>query len=266
MKKTILFLFVGLAVLAGACKSGRSSKKDEKTYQPKDYAFSVPLFPEKPGEGPAMNVTLSILDTENSGETAAFFNELLYEGDTPDKYRDSLVEYYRQMYRDIQVSAEVPEEEHPASFNWEYRETMKVWNPGGGGLVITRDREYYTGGAHGMHTRQYYVIDAGRPGLLGLEDFFRDPRDPELRRLIYEALRSYYGLAERMPLSEGIFFEDEPEPSGNFFIGEEGLGFHWDPYEIAPYSAGQVEISLPWNTVKPLLKNSAAEILAKFGI
>jgi hypothetical protein len=259
-------MFIGLAVLAGACKNGDSSKKDGETYRPKDYAFSILLFPEQSGESPGMNLHFSILDTEKSEKNASFFNKLLYAGDSPDKYRDRLVENYRKMYRDAAVSAGIsPGEEGRPSFNWEYKETMKAWNPGGGGLVITRDRESYTGGAHGMSTRQYYVIDAEAPGLLGLEDFFPDPRAPELRRLIYEALRNYDGLAEGRPLSEGVFFEDEPELSGNFFIDEKGLGFHWDPYEIAPYSAGQIEIALPWGKIQPLLKHAATETLVKFG-
>jgi hypothetical protein len=266
MKKILLFLFVGFAVLAGACKNDPSSKKEGKTYWLKDYASSILLFPDQPKGSPSMNLNLSILNTEKTEGKTSFFNELLYAGDTPDKYKDNLVEYCRKTYQDMQVFAGVsPGEELPASFNWEYRETMEVWNPGGG-LIITRDVDSYTGGAHGMSTRQYYVIDAGVPRLLGLEDFFRDPQSTELRRLIYAALRNYYGLAEGMPLSEGIFFEDEPELSGNFFLSEEGLGFHWNPYEIAPYSVGQVEISLPWNTIRPLLKNSGTEILAKFGI
>jgi hypothetical protein len=266
MKKIILLMFAGLALLAGACKSGHSSKEDETAYRPKEYAFSVLLFPEQPEESPDMNFNLSILDTEKTGKKASFFNELLYEGDTPDKYKDNLAETYQRTYQHLEASSEAPEEP-PASFNWEYKETMKVWNPGGGGLVITRDKEYYLGGAHGMNTRQYYVIDAEAPRLLGVGDFFRDPQDPELLRLIQEALRSYCGLAEGTPLSEGIFYDDELEElSGNFFISEKGLGLHWDPYEIAPYSAGQVEISLPWETIRPLLKNSAADILAKFGI
>jgi hypothetical protein len=253
MKKTILFVLAALAAIT--CKSGPSSKNERDSYRTENYTASILLFPEKGGEGPRMDLFFSLLDAGETGGKASFFRDLLYSGDTPDIYTEKLVENYQGMYQDLRVSPGVSSgEEQPASLNWEYAEAMRTWNFGNNGLVIARDQESYTGGAHGTSTRRYYVIDTKELRLLSLEDFFRDPRSPELRRLVYNALRSYSGLAEGRPLSEGAFFEDEPELSTDFFVSEKGLGFHWNPYEIASYSEGSIEITLPWQDIQALLK------------
>ncbi|MDR0376684.1 MAG: RsiV family protein [Spirochaetaceae bacterium] len=32
------------------------------------------------------------------------------------------------------------------------------------------------------------------------------------------------------------------------------MGFHWDPYEIAPYVMGFIEIVIPYDEIAPLLR------------
>jgi hypothetical protein len=133
-------------------------------------------------------------------------------------------------------------------------------------MVIARDKYVYTGGAHGIQTREYYVVELENYKALAVEDLFQEPAGDGLRKLITEELRRYGGLDQNQPLSEGIFFEDSPEMSKNFFLTEEGIGFHWDPYEIAPYSEGHIEIILPWHLVSPLLRHEGIELLTGFGI
>jgi hypothetical protein len=48
------------------------------------------------------------------------------------------------------------------------------------------------------------------------------------------------------------------DPNDNFFITGGGIGFFYNPYEIAPYSSGSTEIFLPWEEILPLLKKESA--------
>jgi hypothetical protein len=194
---------------------------------------------------------------------ARFFNVLLYGGNSPEQYRDALVREYQAMYRQIPETAIAG---YPPSAGWEHWESVEARRFRNRGLVLGQEQYTYAGGAHGMQTKKYYVLDLEALRVLTPADFFREPEDPRLRGFINEELRRYSGLEPGRPLSEGVFFEDEPPMSANFFVGEEGLGIRWDPYEIAPYSEGGIEIMLPWKTIRPLLKLEAMELLVSFGI
>jgi hypothetical protein len=214
-----------------------------------------------------MDFTINVIDLKRlEEEESDFFKTILYEGDSPSEYKDSLVEGFRNIYKDMQAGAAAYPEDIPADYSWDYQEDLDIRLFGEQGMVIARNKYAYTGGAHGMPSRQYYVIDLGELRALSLEDFFRDPESAELLALAKEELRSYAGLEAGQPLSEGVFFEDELKLSRDFFIGEEGISFHWDPYELAPYSEGHIEITLPWNRVRPLLLHEGMELLTGFGI
>jgi hypothetical protein len=122
------------------------------------------------------------------------------------------------------------------------------------------------GGAHGLLIKWYYVIDLESEKLLRIDDFIDDYQGDQMRTLVYDELRKLSGLERNEPLSEGIFLADDPELTFNFFINEEGLGLHWNPYEIAPYAEGEIQIMLPWKKIRPLMSRGGMELLAKFNI
>lgn len=45
-----------------------------------------------------------------------------------------------------------------------------------------------------------------------------------------------------------------PEPNGNFSVSEEGVTWTYNPYEIAPYAMGAIELAVRWSDLKPYLK------------
>jgi hypothetical protein len=105
------------------------------------------------------------------------------------------------------------------------------------------------------------VVDLQKQKALNWRDLFTDPESPDLYRSVLDGLREYAGLEKNAPLSSGIYFEDEPEISGNFFLTSDGLGFHWNPYEIGPYSEGSVKIVIPWEKINRLLNAEGRTIL-----
>jgi hypothetical protein len=82
---------------------------------------------------------------------------------------------------------------------------------------------------------------------------------------VEEALRDQAGLKQGEPLQTGGFFEDTVTAPDNFFLAEPGLGFHWDPYEIAPYAAGPVEVIIPYNRIGSLLSSRGAVLIGRPG-
>lgn len=278
MKKSTLYKIaaaslLALAVSAAACgnltpaQTGGGQSNNEEARLAEGYALrrftkSIPLAQKQTKGAPQLNMDITFLELKKPEGKAQFLRELLYSGNSAGQYQDALAGEYRDMYR------QAPPETIPGDSlaDWEYRENLDIRSLGEHGVTLGREKDVYTGGAHGMQTKTYYVLDQEALKVLKLPDFFRDPQGAELRGLVMEELRRYSGLAEGQPLSEGIFFENEPEMSSNFFISEKGLGLHWDPYDITPYSEGSIEITLPWSTIRPLLKQEAVERLAKFGI
>ncbi|MDR2433892.1 MAG: RsiV family protein [Treponema sp.] len=278
MKKSTIYKIAAasllvLAVSAAACGSltpaqtGVGQSNSEEARLPEGYALrrftrSVPLAKKQTRSDPRLNMDIIFLELKKAEPKAQFLKELLYSGNSAGQYQDALAGEYQDMYRQNPPWT-IPGD---SLADWEYLENLDIRSLGEHGVTLGREKDVYTGGAHGMQTKTYYVFDREALKVLTLPDFFSDPQGAELRGFVMEELRRYSGLAEGQPLSEGIFFENEPEMSSNFFINEKGLGLHWDPYDIAPYSEGPVEITLPWKTIHPLLKQEAIERLTKFGI
>ena len=279
MKYASFFKIIALLGLVPLVLIGPALGADE--FFPQKFNREILIAPEKKDESPRINFSMVLLETKGPADLARFFNGFLYSGKSPAAYRDALVaEYLKSMKEadaDMAEYAKVMKEmnaqmDYPGLHQtWEYIETMEIWNPQGKAAVIARETYTYTGGAHGNSGKIYYVVDTEARRILSLEDFFRDPQSGALRAMVLEELRLYSAredapIPQGKPLSAGIFLEDDPEMSPNFFVTQEGLGLHWDPYEIAPYAAGSIEISLPWKKIRPLMKTEGMELLVKFGI
>jgi hypothetical protein len=111
--------------------------------------------------------------------------------------------------------------------------------------VIKRSINYYAGGAHGMYRTEYRVFDRKQARFVTLSDIADADRQAGLRKAVEEALRKKFELGENESLMDAGLFGDEIELPENFFLSDEGIGFHWGLYELAPYSFGEIEAVVP---------------------
>ena len=281
-KRRCLVLLCVSVLLITAC-AGIPSKIEKPQYKLWHYTYTILYDPQQPADSPGLDIGLSLTRMMYPAEEINFFNNVLYFGDDPDAYRDGVLRIQRENYRQkLAVPAEggpaIPpagSEDEPPEFpewwsyessHWLYRETVTVTNTEYRGIMAERVINTYSGGAHGFVTKRYYMIDLDSQRLVKIDDIFQDFQGDATRAVIYDALRNYSGLSAGQPLSEGIYFNDEPELSFNFFLTPEGLGLHWDPYEIAPYSEGGINLVVPWRNIRPLLLHSGMELLVKFNI
>jgi hypothetical protein len=117
-------------------------------------------------------------------------------------------------------------------------------------VVIKRVLDTFSGGAHGMHSVDYRVFDRERAKLAVLGDIVRVEELPALKKAVDEAMRKKYSVPSSSGFTSAGFFDDEIELSDDFFVTDTGIGFQWDPYEIAPYAMGGVEIEVPYSALK----------------
>jgi hypothetical protein len=112
-------------------------------------------------------------------------------------------------------------------------------------VIIKWTMDYYNGGAHGMYGTEYRVFDRDSGRFVTLQDVFDADKRETLHKAVVESLRKKFELAEDQGLTDAGFFSDELALTENFFLSGEGVGFHWNIYELAPYVFGEIEVVVP---------------------
>ncbi len=112
----------------------------------------------------------------------------------------------------------------------------------------------YTGGAHGNGYASYSLIDRTNGKELTLSDFINDI--PTFTELAEKYFRAQNEIGEDVNLTDaGFWFTDGKfSCNENFNFADGNMNFLYNNYEIAPYSAGSISISIPIKEVKPFLK------------
>ena len=115
--------------------------------------------------------------------------------------------------------------------------------------------QYFTGAAHGVSATQFLNWDNNRQTVLSLDQVLL----PGQRQAYVAALRAAHKRwlagnpdARRDPASYDRLWPFQP--SDNFAFTDDGLVVKYDSYQIAPYSAGQPELRIPYTELTGILK------------
>lgn len=114
--------------------------------------------------------------------------------------------------------------------------------------IVSYQRTLYTyaGGAHGMNTKTNYVFNLKTGKLLTEEDLFGKDFERKIQKRLTEKaniLRQQDILPE-----EDIFYSNSNiTPNGNFAITDTSIIYTFNPYEIAPYVYGIIDIEITKN-------------------
>jgi len=103
------------------------------------------------------------------------------------------------------------------------------------------------GGAHGQGYIGYHVFDIIEERWLALEDLFEEDSMEGVTSMGEYYFRMSKGMMEGESLEEAGFWFDDNQfyLSRNFAISGNDLLFYYNNYEIAPYSTGPTELSIP---------------------
>ena len=137
--------------------------------------------------------------------------------------------------------------------------------PIGNGLPLTNipslwsyamDVYEYTGGAHGNRYLLIQNYDLQTGDAVSEQDLFIDDYYEPLKSLLLEALIAQTDEAEtKKDLRRLGYSVDDVVPNENFYVTAEGITYVYNPYEIAPYAMGCIQISLPWDAARHLMRN-----------
>jgi hypothetical protein len=185
--------------------------------------------------------------------------------DCQDADPDQVLEKVRQVFFTNYISSNTDiYSNFPDSptLNWELLKSMQILYNDNYILSFGVLNYAFTGGAHGMETREFTVLDTRTGKQVYLSDIFRDDYEKELTELLTRTLKTVMGIDPAQKLMENGFFVDEVKPTGNFYLTASGISFFYNHYEIAPYASGPNEIFLSYSVISSLLRPDS--LVARF--
>ena len=97
---------------------------------------------------------------------------------------------------------------------------------------------FVAGGAHGFYWSDYYVFHRHTGQRLSLKDFVNDSGE-EIKEIVKTHILAV------APYCKGEQSENALEQN-RFFLTAEGLGIHYDVYEIGDYASGPIDLIIPF--------------------
>lgn len=153
-----------------------------------------------------------------------------------------------------------------ASSEWSAEKSVTVESKIGKYISLTYNYFGYTGGAHENFYTLYKTFDLTTKKEIQISDLV-DVKNEALLKIGEKYFRKDNAIADTSSLTDYAYFifgEDENfEDSkaygkfhfnNNFALTKQGILFHYNPYEIAPFAAGSPSVTIPYIDLQPFLK------------
>jgi hypothetical protein len=116
------------------------------------------------------------------------------------------------------------------------------------------DSEAFTGGAHPNSSTNFFVIDVNSYKDLGPSDIISDTT--KFKEILEQEFRRQKGMGENETFADVGFYINEGDflLNDNIGITDESIIVQFNPYEIAPYSAGATMLEINKDKLSGLLK------------
>jgi hypothetical protein len=172
---------------------------------------------------------------------------------SPDMLLNAMKEIYFSNY--ITTNESIYKEVMGASFDWVSYKFMDIILNRSHLLTFYIEQYAFTGGAHGLQTRDYTVVNliTGRP--VAINEIFSGDYESALTDILTKKVRKMHNIDADKKLTDNGFFVESVKPTNNFYLTVNGIGFFYNHYEIAPYSNGPDDIFIPFADLNTLLIN-----------
>lgn len=294
MNRTSKLFLAGLAIAAAVACNPTAKELKMESFERADSTVNAHLsmnvelpVPVKGPAGLIRTKLIEVMDTQLS-HIASFEDEPrlfpAYEGNPFDS--KALTEYYwdqameafcgsaREDYEERVASIEendgLTEEERMSILfsipKYEYNFSLVMTDETDRYVVFDNEDYVYMGGAHGGIVGVGPLTFDKKTG--DLVESFLDPvclkdLQPLLRKGIAEYFSTYGDDVTPETVDEYLMTDNGiiPFPSWTPFPTEEGLGFLYQQYEIAPYAAGMPAFTISYDDILPFLTPEAKDLL-----
>ena len=214
-------------------------------------------------ESPAMSIDITLPMVEGDNSRADLINqEILYvafdsEIGTPEERMEMYVDYLKDEYYSYYPDY-VDSKNMYDSFPWlnhSYEIKGEFIPSREGTLCYKLQKVSFGGGAHGMESTQYLMFDSNSGKPIGLDDIFKDGYSEQLCNNLVDALARKLSVEGIDAVKKmGYLYNMDMYVTGNFRMDNDSIIFHYNRYEIAPYSFGETEIVLGLNELEEIMK------------
>lgn len=151
-------------------------------------------------------------------------------------------------YDDGDLSYWMNENGDPVYSSWHVTGEVGYEAPKGYISYTIQGDEYHFGAAHGYYYIGVMIFDLSTGLQVHEGDLFVEGYQERLSEL----LNQYVETAENY--EEGFLMVDTIEPNDNFSVHAGGITYFFNPYEITAYCYGIIDITIPWDALKDILR------------
>ncbi len=136
--------------------------------------------------------------------------------------------------------------------------TLQPVHNEGGYLTVRFHLRTYQGGAHGNYTDHHLTFETATGRLRDLRrDLLKPGFEEPLGRAAQAQRRRNAGAESDPAVKDDPSANDRIELSDSWFLTPGGIGFSHEPYELASFAEGFVVYVLPWEVLRPWLREGA---------
>jgi hypothetical protein len=215
------------------------------------FADSTVAFPDRKGS-PVAEIDYGFTDPKDNSWLDERLKALL-GFDSSAGYKEGFVKSSTQYLADYKVNLPVPGDDTTVpleTYNYASTQTIYVRYNDNGFVVFEQASYEYSGGAHGNYGSTFYCFDAQGRKQLRLSDVLTAD-SATLQPIVEQQFRKQYRIKEGS--LKGVLFEEHLALNDNFYLTDKGIGFLYNPYEVASYAQGQINVFVPFSAVKPYL-------------
>jgi len=180
---------------------------------------------------------------------------------TPQEAFDKILTDYTSDAEELAKEMENEDSEFTRFSDFEYNKSCKLSMETEELITVASSDYSYTGGAHGLFGVGYYNIDKNTGDLIDEEQFFKSGYKEKLAALIQNAIEERNNSSDDENSIELLDDLKNVKPNRNFYFSNEGIVYVYNIYEIAPYSQGTVEVTVPYIQISSLINDKYLPII-----
>ena len=255
-----LFYTSALALLLCAC----SEESETITFETVSANKTVALTADSLSPTCSVDIRLEQA-TARSGRAGEVINATVTErlldrnDDNMQKSAEAFADDYTSNYRRTLLplyNQDSDDSHKQAWYHYHYIINSHTQKGSKGTLVYLADINYREGGTHAVNQQVIMNFEAKTGRLLNIRDVFIEGFEEQLKPLLQKALQEKTGLATMKALNDnGYLRHSDIYVPANFILGSDAVTFVYNPDEIAPYTVGSIELTIPYATVDRILSS-----------
>ena len=260
MRKPVMAAIAAISLLSSC---GGSEKSAELAFETVKVEKSVSAGQET--DAPKCSVRIEVAAAKGDSTSAAkvindaLTHELFYmEGIPLQQAADSFANKYTAEYTKniVPLYREDRDDElKRAWYEYHYHVNSEIADQHDDVTVYKAVIDYYEGGAHGIQQELFFNFNNKTGQRITLSDIFVPGFEQQLCELLLQALIKQAGAEDADDLKEkGYLYAMDMFATENFILGSDEVTFVYNPYEIAPYAYGLVELTISKDDLKKIWK------------